>query len=828
MHRFKALVYLAPDATVVTDGTGSIRLVNQHTEELFGYSAAELLGQPAELLFLEGWRGVQQLRTDYAGAPTVPPMSAYLSLSGRKRDGSEFPLEASLGLLDEGGESVAIISIRDSTERQRVHAAAEAANQDLRALLALTDTALLHLSLDDLLPALLERVQAVLSVDNAAILMLDEAGQTLTMQVVRGPEEAVAAQVRVPLGEGLAGRIAASREPLVVDDVTAFPVVNPFLSDHLHSVAGVPLVAGDRLVGVLHVGTVQQRHFTTHDVQLLQEVADRMALAIDRGHLYAREQQAQQAALAERVAQLEAVMEAVPDALAVYDPAGRVILANAAYHAQRARFICSGVPAETIVERGRQVGGVLDASGMKLEEAAWPQFRALRGEVLTGADAVEMVVRPPAGEPVYFSATGAPLRDAAGSVIGAVTLIHDITEYKRLERVLQSSEAWFRSMADTAPVLLWVAGTDALVTFVNAPWLRFTGRSLEQELGNGWTEGVHPDDYQHCMETYLAAFRVRQSFTMEYRLRRFDGEYRRLVDSGVPRYSVDGSFEGYIGSAIDITDRERLKREREEARAHELALEDAAQHMDEFLATASHDLRTPLTVVKSRLQIALRRFVRLRDSAAPPDTLSYTDLEALHASLVEANQSADRLTRLVTVLFDVARARSGTLAVELTPCDLAALVRSNVSAQQAAVPERRLDLEVPEAVVPVEADVDRLDQVLSNYLSNALKYSPADQPVTVRLEVVEKQAMVSVIDHGPGLSMEEQSRVWQVFHRIPGIKVQAESSEASGSLGLGLHICKQLIELHPGGIVGVESAVEEGSRFWFRLPVARITLTKSQ
>jgi PAS domain S-box-containing protein len=710
-------------------------------------------------------------------------------------------------------------------QRQRVRDA----NQDLRALQAFTDAALSHLSLDDLLPALLERVQEVLKVDNAAVLLLDEAGQTLTILVVRGPEEAVAAQVRVPLGEGFAGRIAATREPLVVDDVTAFPVVNSFLRDHLHSVAGVPLVAGDQLVGVLHVGTVQLRHFTPDDVQLLQQVSDQMALAIARCRRYMREQQAQQTALAERVAQLEAVMEAVPDALVVYDPAGRVILANAAYHAQLARFVSGSGPAETLAERSVQIGGVFDARGEKLEQARWAQTRALQGEVLTGANAVDMVAYPPAGESVYYSATGAPLRDAAGGITGAVTLIRDITAYKRLERTLHLSEAWFRSMADTAPVLLWVAGTDALVTFVNAPWLRFTGRSLEQELGNGWTEGVHPDDYQRCMETYLTAFQARASFTMEYRLRRFDGEYRRLVDSGVPRYAADGSFEGYIGSAIDISDHERLEREREEARAHELALEDTARHMDEFLATASHDLRTPLTVVKSRVQIALRHLTRLRDSASvPSEMLSDTDVEALHVSLLEANQSADRLIRMVAVLFDVARARSGTLAVKLTPCDLAALVRSNVTAQQAAVPERRLDLEVPEAIVPVEADVDRLDQVLSNYLSNALKYSPADQPVTVRLEIVENQAMVSVIDHGPGLSIEEQSHVWQVFHRISGIEVQAESSEARGSLGLGLHICKQLIELHPGGSVGVESAVREGSRFWFRLPVARITLPESQ
>jgi signal transduction histidine kinase len=122
-------------------------------------------------------------------------------------------------------------------------------------------------------------------------------------------------------------------------------------------------------------------------------------------------------------------------------------------------------------------------------------------------------------------------------------------------------------------------------------------------------------------------------------------------------------------------------------------------------------------------------------------------------------------------------------------------------------------------VVRVLADAARLSQVLGNYLSNALKYSPADQPVTVRLEVVENLAVVRVVDHGPGIPRQEQSHIWDLFHRVPGIQLQYESGDSAGSLGLGLHICKHLMELHPGGSVGVESAVGEGSTFWFRLPL---------
>ena len=269
-----------------------------------------------------------------------------------------------------------------------------------------------------------------------------------------------------------------------------------------------------------------------------------------------------------------------------------------------------------------------------------------------------------------------------------------------------------------------------------------------------------------------------------------------------------------------------MEGERAEAHARELTAQQVAEQLETFLAVAAHDIRSPLTVVSSQVQLARRRAGRLVEAfAASPRADSLTAplvtqaVDAVVESLVAAEAGVERMRRLVVQLFDVVRARSELLAVELAPCDLTALVQKNVAAQQAAVPQRRIELEVPETMVLVDADADRLDQVMSNYLTNALKYSPAEQPVTVKLEVVEHQAVVSVADHGPGLPRKEQSRIWELFHRVPGIEAQSESGQASGSLGLGLYICKQLVELHPGGSVGVESVVGEGSTFWFRLPL---------
>jgi PAS domain S-box-containing protein len=134
-------------------------------------------------------------------------------------------------------------------------------------------------------------------------------------------------------------------------------------------------------------------------------------------------------------------------------------------------------------------------------------------------------------------------------------------ERREQTNVLRESEARFRAMADSAPVLIWVAGTDRGCTFFNRGWLEFTGRTMAQELGNGWVEGVHPDDADRCIASYGTAFDHRREFALEYRLRRHDGEYRFVLDRGVPRFAPDGTFLGYIGCADDITER-RLSEER--------------------------------------------------------------------------------------------------------------------------------------------------------------------------------------------------------------------------------------------------------------------------
>jgi PAS domain S-box-containing protein len=136
-------------------------------------------------------------------------------------------------------------------------------------------------------------------------------------------------------------------------------------------------------------------------------------------------------------------------------------------------------------------------------------------------------------------------------------LVANLFKRRRAERSLAETEVRFRKAADAAPVMMWMSGLDKLCTFFNKPWLEFTGRTLEQEMGNGWVEGVHPDDQRACLKTYLEAFDARRPFVMECRLRRHDGEYRWISDTGQPRNDIQGKFVGYIGSCVDVTEARR-------------------------------------------------------------------------------------------------------------------------------------------------------------------------------------------------------------------------------------------------------------------------------
>jgi PAS domain S-box-containing protein len=267
----------------------------------------------------------------------------------------------------------------------------------------------------------------------------------------------------------------------------------------------------------------------------------------------------------------------------------------------------------------------------------------------------------------------------------------------------------------------------------------------------------------------------------------------------------------------DMTERESMQREREEARANELALREANRRMDEFLGIVSHELRTPLTTIKGNVQLArLRLRTSLRKVPASMDVLRNM-LEEVQMMLERAERQTNVQNRMVSDLLDISRLQADKLELRLVPCDLATIVLEMVEDQRSTTLKRAIHLKMPEGItVPVIADPERIGQVINNYLTNALKYSQEGRPVVVELKKEEKVVRVLVRDEGPGLTPEEQVQIWDRFYQVEGIKRQRGSSVG---LGLGLNICRAIIEQHEGE-VGVQSTKGEGSTFWFTLPLA--------
>jgi PAS domain S-box-containing protein len=285
----------------------------------------------------------------------------------------------------------------------------------------------------------------------------------------------------------------------------------------------------------------------------------------------------------------------------------------------------------------------------------------------------------------------------------------------------------------------------------------------------------------------------------------FGQETRTLVEAGARLAEL-------------ILERERIVAQREEARATAVGLRETTKQMDAFLGMATHELKAPLTALIMAIDLGHRHLATFRGQAGDLTPEASERLATIGDDLVSLDAQWKRLDRLVNDLLDLSRSQAGKLQVHPELTDLRLLLQRSVEEQQEMAATRTIRLDLPQADRPlvVYADPQRITQVVANYLTNALKYSPADRPVDVGVEVEGTTARVWVLDEGPGLPEAERERIWQRYHRVPGIEVQSGSGIG---LGLGLTIVRQIVELHAGQ-VGVESAPRRGSTFWFTLPLA--------
>jgi PAS domain S-box-containing protein len=534
---------------------------------------------------------------------------------------------------------------------------------------------------------------------------------------------------------------------------------------------------------------------------------------------------------AERQAeQLDRVFEAMADGVAVYDAQGRVVRENAAQH--RLLGLDAAPPGYVYMPLDERMAlfAARDERGRLLATDEGPLPRALRGEVVTGAETMDITSHTLDGHEMDLTISAAPLRDRDGRIVGAVAIYRDQTERNRLARELAEQAEQLDRIVEGMGEGVFVYDTEGQVVRTNAAARRLLGLDaapldFSHLPGQDRVALYAPRDQQgHLLtpEEWLVTRALHgdvlaETEARDLQMRALDGRELEVSASVAPLHDREGQVMGAVLLLSDRTERNRLAREREEARANELALRETSRRMDEFLATASHELNSPLTTMKTTLQGLTRRLYGRPSQQMTPEAQAHV-IEQAQPFLRSAERATSRLVRLVGDLLEVTRSRVGALELRLAPADLATIVREAVEEQQQVHPTRTLlwELLALTQPVPVVADADRIGQVVTNYLTNALKYSPAERPVTVRLEVAGASATVSVRDEGPGIPADEQARVWELYHRVPGVEVH----EGGGvGLGLGLSISRTIMERH-GGQVGVASEVGKGSTFWFTLPLA--------
>lgn len=351
---------------------------------------------------------------------------------------------------------------------------------------------------------------------------------------------------------------------------------------------------------------------------------------------------------------------------------------------------------------------------------------------------------------------------------------------KARTRELEESEHKLQSIMDTIPQIAWTSSPNAEVDFFNLRWFEYTGLTYEETRSLGWKAVVHPDDLQYNLEQYKSIAEKGVGGEFEIREKNKDGTYRWHLIRMRPIKDENGAVRLWVGTATDIQDLKQLQ-----------------QQKDDFISIASHELKTPVTTLKASLQMI--------------DKMKSNPSEVKFAELIgRANRSMDRVTTLIEDLLNVGKFSQGQFLLNKRVFTLSKMVNDCCSHIRAVEPNKIVvggDMELQ-----VNADADRIEQVLTNLINNAQKYAPKSDQIQVHIERTDNFAKLSVTDRGPGIAAEKVPHLFDRYFRVD------ENSGSNSGLGIGLYICSEIIKKHNGEI-GVEAEPGKGSTFWFTLPV---------
>lgn len=646
-----------------------------------------------------------------------------------------------------------------------------AAVRDPHRLRALRATRLLDTPPESAFDRITGLVTRILRVPVSLVSLVDEDRQFFKSCV--GLSEPWSSDRETPLTHSFCQHVVASAQPLVIEDARSHPELRDNLAIPdlgVVAYAGIPLVMADGAVlGSLCAIDTRPRQWNDEDIAILSDLADSVMTEVSL-RTEAREHVRLAAALAESEAQLVEAQRVARVGSWSWDvESGRMQWSDELRRLLEARQL----PREPTV--------------MHLLEAVHPEDRpglqADLREALGGGAPLQAEFRSPAGEAGQriLHLRGEVRR--AGGRLGAFGTVQDVTERRRAEEEIQIARAFSAAVLDTADALIMVMDTAGGIVEFNRACERLTGWAAEEMRGRHFTMLLDAVEVPAVTATFgdLVAGRHRARYEADWLTR--DGRRRRVVWSNTAIATPTGEVTHVVATGHDVTEQREMERLK-----------------DEFAALVSHELRTPLTSIRAALGLLTS------------GTLGALEDPRARRMLEMAAQNAERLTRLTNDILTLERLESGTDPLSLEDVSDAALLQMGVEGVQGLADQAGVRLSARPAGIQLVADPDRVAQVLVNLIGNAVKFSPAGGEVLLTTEEGADAVVFSVRDQGRGIPPEKLATIFGRFQQV-----DASDARVKGGAGLGLAICKSIVERH-GGRIWAESQPGEGSTLRFTLP----------
>lgn len=382
---------------------------------------------------------------------------------------------------------------------------------------------------------------------------------------------------------------------------------------------------------------------------------------------------------------------------------------------------------------------------------------------------------------VTYNEQGVPARFTG--VVQEITKLKEAeAERIKVEQELKESEARLRMFADSMPQIVWAAGADGKLTYINKAFYSYSGLSVSDKIEEEWIAIIHPEDRKETLDKWEASYESGCEFSIEHRFKNYHGEYRWQLTRAVPIKDSEGKVQTWVATSTDIQEIKELD-----------------QQKDHFISIASHELKTPITSIKGYIQIL-------------ESIYSESDDAFLKKSLSTVDKQIVKLTNLISDLLDLSKLKLGNLHLLKESFNMNELIEEVVEEMRLVKKDYTIDVAL-HTDAEVVADRERIAQVLVNFLTNAIKYSPQNKLIKVKSVLKDNSFKVIVTDHGIGISKQSQEKIFERFYRVEGA-----NEKTYPGFGIGLFISAEIIQRHNGEI-GVESVPGKGSSFFFSLPV---------